>query len=61
MIDRAQLRSAENGQEITAEFLLQLKKALLLALKETGQLDEPSFRYAEKKLREQSGPLQHKK
>ena len=57
MQDRAVLRSVEQDRRITeeqdAEFLYAFQKALLLALKEVGRLDETQCRYAEEKLRTQ--------
>ena len=57
MQDRAVLRSVEQDRRITeeqdAEFLFACQRALLLALKETGQLSETQYRYAEEKLKAQ--------
>lgn len=57
MQDRAVLRSVENGRRITKEqdqeFLYTYQRAVLLSLKEAGQLNETQFRYAEGKLKEQ--------
>ena len=57
MQDRAVLRSVEQDRRITeeqdAEFLFACQRALLLALKETGQLNETQYRYAEEKLKAQ--------
>lgn len=57
MQDRAVLRSVENDRRITKEqdheFLYAYQSAILLALKEAGQLTEMQFRYAEGKLKEQ--------
>ena len=57
MRDRAVLQSIEHNRRITGEkdgeFLFLYQKAVLLALKEAGQLNETQFRYAEGKLKEQ--------
>ena len=57
MLDRAVLRSVEPDRRITeeqdAEFLFACQRALLLALKEAGQLSEPQYRYAEERLKAQ--------
>ena len=57
MQDRAVLRSVENGRRITKEqdqeFLYTYQRAVLLALKDAGQLTEMQYRYAEGKLKEQ--------
>ena len=57
MQDRAVLRSVENDRRITKEqdheFLYEYQRAILLTLKEAGQLTETQFRYAERKLKEQ--------
>ncbi len=57
MQDRAVLRSVENDRRITKEqdyeFLYEYQRAILLALKEAGQLTEMQYRYAEGKLKEQ--------
>ena len=57
MQDRAVLRSVENDRRITKEqdqeFLYTYQRAVLLALKEAGQLTEMQYRYAEGKLKEQ--------
>lgn len=62
MQDQAVLRSVENGRRITKEqdqeFLYTYQRAVLLALKEAGQLNETQFRYAEGKLKEQRRPKQ---
>ena len=59
MQDRAVLRSIENDRRITkdqdAEFLYEYQRAILLALKEAGQLNETQYRYAEETLKEQQG------
>ena len=55
MQDRAVLRSVENDRRITKEqdhaFLYAYQRAVLLALKEAGQLNETQYRYAEEKLK----------
>ena len=57
MQERAVLRSVENDRRITKEqdqeFLYTYQRAVLLALKEAGQLTEMQYRYAEGKLKEQ--------
>ena len=57
MQDRAVLRSVENDRRITKEqdheFLYEYQRAILLALKEAGQLNETQYRTAEDKLKEQ--------
>lgn len=57
MQDRAVLRSVENDRRITKEqdheFLYAYQSAILLALKETGQLTVMQCRYAVEKLKEQ--------
>ena len=57
MQDRAVLRSVEQDRRITKEqdheFLYAYQRAVLLALKEAGQLNETQYRYAEEKLKEQ--------
>ena len=57
MQDRAVLRSVEQSRRITeeqdAEFLYACQRALLLALKEGGRLNEEQCRYAEEKLKAQ--------
>ena len=57
MQDRAVLRSVENNRRITKEqdyeFLYEYQRAILLALKEAGQLTEMQYRYAEGKLKQQ--------
>ena len=57
MQDRAVLRSVENDRKITKdqdhEFLFAYQKAILLALKEAGRLNEMQYRYAEEKLKKQ--------
>ena len=57
MQDRAVLRSVEQDRRITKEqdhaFLYAYQRAVLLALKEAGRLNESQYRYAEEKLKEQ--------
>ena len=57
MQDRAVLRSVEQDRRITKEqdheFLYAYQRAVLLALKEAGQLTEMQYRTAEGKLKEQ--------
>ena len=57
MEDAAVLQTIENDREIRwdsdSEFLFEYQKAMLLALKELGTLDEMQYRYAEATLKEQ--------
>ena len=57
MQERAVLRTVENDRRITKEqdqeFLYTYQRAVLLALKDAGQLTEMQYRYAEGKLKEQ--------
>ena len=57
MQDRAVLRSVEHDRRITKEqdkeFLYAYQRAILLSLKEAGQMNETQYRYAEGKLKEQ--------
>ena len=57
MQDRAVLRSVEQDRRITKEqdhvVLYAYQRAVLLALKEAGRLNETQYRYAEEKLKEQ--------
>lgn len=57
MEDTAVLQTIENNREIIwdsdSEFLFEYQKAMLLALKELGTLDEMQYRYAEAVLKEQ--------
>ena len=57
MEDVAVLQTIENNREIIwdsdSEFLFEYQKAMLLALKELGTLDEMQYRYAESILKEQ--------
>ena len=57
MEDMAVLQTIENNREIVwnsdSEFLFEYQKAMLLALKELGTLDEMQYRYAEATLKEQ--------
>ena len=54
MQEQAVLQSVENDRRITkeqdADFLYLLQNAFLLALKESGQLNEMQYRYAEENL-----------
>lgn len=65
MQDRAVLRSVENDRRITkdqdAEFLYEYQRAILLALKEAGQLNEAQYRYAEDRLKAQRGAAAREK
>lgn len=57
MEDRAVLHSIEKERNITQEmdsgFLFEFQKAVLLALVESGRLNEQQYRYAEEKLKSQ--------
>ena len=57
MRDRASLQSVEQDRRITeeqdGEFLFACRRALLLALKEAGRLNEGQYRHAEEKLKAQ--------
>ncbi len=57
MRDQAVLRFVEQDRRITeeqdGEFLYVFQRALLLALKEAGRLNEMQCRYAEEKLKTQ--------
>ena len=57
MEERARLVRIEHGREITKEtdsrFLFEYQRAILLSLKEDGTLNEPQYRYAEEKLKNQ--------
>ena len=57
MEDKAVLQTIENNREIVwdsdSEFLFEYQKAMLLALKELGTLDEMQYRYAEATLKDQ--------
>lgn len=57
MEDVAVLQIIENNREISrdsdSKFLFEYQKAMLLALKELGTLDEMQYRYAETILKEQ--------
>ena len=61
MQDQAVLRSVENGRRITKEqdqeFLYTYQRAVLLALKEAGRLNEMQYRYAEEELKAQCGAV----
>ena len=65
MEDKAVLLSIENNREIIldsdSEFLFEYQKAMLLALKELGTLDEMQYRYAEAALKEQRRDFVRKK
>ena len=65
MEDKAVLQSIENNREIIldsdSEFLFEYQKAMLLALKELGTLDEMQYRYAEAALKEQQRDFVRKK
>ena len=62
MSDRAVLQSAEQDRRITQAqdgmFLYTFQRAVLLALKESGQLSEQQYRHAEEMLKEQQGAAQ---
>ena len=55
MREKARLVRVEHGRKITQEtdsrFLLEYHRAILLALKEEGALNEAQCRYAEEKLK----------
>ena len=65
MEDKAVLQTIENNREIIwdsdSEFLFEYQKAMLLALKELGTLDEMQYRYAEAALKEQRRKYAKKK
>lgn len=65
MEDKAVLQTIENNREIVwdsdSEFLFEYQKAMLLALKELGTLDEMQYRYAEETLKEQLRRIVKKK
>ena len=65
MEDQAVLQTIENNREIVwdsdSEFLFEYQKAMLLALKELGTLDEMQYRYAEATLKEQQRDFVRKK
>lgn len=65
MEDKAVLQTIENNREIVwdsdSEFLFEYQKAMLLALKELGTLDEMQYRYAEVTLKEQLRRIVKKK
>ena len=65
MEDKAVLQSIENNREIIwdsdSEFLFEYQKAMLLALKELGTLDEMQYRYAEATLKVQRKDFVRKK
>ena len=64
MEDMAVLQTIENNREILwdldSEFLFEYQKAMLLALKELGTLDEMQYRYAEQTLKEQKNIYHHR-
>ena len=57
MRERARLAGVDYGRRITKEtdgqFLFVYQRAVLLALKDSGVLDEAQYRYAEEKLKNQ--------
>lgn len=57
MENTAVLQTIENereiGRDLDREFLFAYQKAMLLALKEQGTLDEMQYRYAEQMLKTQ--------
>ncbi len=65
MEEQAVLQSIENNREIVwdtdSEFIFEYQKAMLLALKELGTLDEMQYRYAEGVLKEQKQTYVRKK
>ena len=65
MEDKAVLQAIENNREIIwdsdSEFLFEYQKAMLLALKELGTLDEMQYRYAEATLKVQRKDFVRKK
>ena len=65
MEDKAVLQTIENNREIVwdsdGEFLFEYQKAMLLALKELGTLNEMQYRYAEAALKEQQRDFVRKK
>lgn len=65
MEDKAVLQTIENNREIVwdsdSEFLFEYQKAMLLALKELGTLDEMQYRYAEATLKNQRKDFVRKK
>ena len=65
MQDTAVLQTIENDRKIVwdsdGEFLFEYQKAMLLALKELGTLDEMQYRYAEATLKEQRKDFVRKK
>lgn len=65
MEDKAVLQTIENNREIVwdsdSEFLFEYQKAMLLALKELGTLDEMQYRYAEATLKDQRKDFVRKK
>lgn len=65
MKEQAILQTIENDREIIwdtdSKFLFEYQKAMLLALKELGTLDEMQYRYAEAVLKEQKQEYVQKK
>lgn len=65
MENTAVLQTIENDRKISwdsdREFLFAYQKAMLLALKELGTLDEMQYRYAEALLKEQKQEYLRKK
>ena len=57
MRKRARLAGVEHGRKITKEtdgqFLFEYQRAVLLALKDSGVLDEAQYRYGAEKLKNQ--------
>ena len=57
MKEQAILQTIKDNREILwntdSEFLFEYQKAMLLALKELGTLDEMQYQYAENKLKDQ--------
>ena len=65
MKEHAILQTIENDRKITMEsdrdFLFEYQKAMLLALKEHGTLDDVQYKYAEQLLKEQFRTFEKKK
>jgi len=57
LAEQVRLEVIENDREITKEtdsqFLFEYQRAILLALKDKGVLNETQYRYAEEKLKKQ--------
>lgn len=57
MVEQARLVGVENDREITKEtdsqFLFEYQRAILLAMKDAGILNEMQYRYAEETLKKQ--------